>query len=1306
MPNIFAYIALFAWPLVVILLFRLLPQSQAVAWSVIGGYLALPHGVGVNPPVLPTFDKVLIPALSAGIMVLLGAGLPERPSEHSAVLGRRRDPGRRSDTDGDVDADAQAAQAISAAEGGAEGRKRQSALAQQPAFARQSGLVQQAGFTREAIAKVQSGSTVQAGSTRQAAFTRQMVHHAPRSASAAGEAALMPVAAAAAGPVPRIVILLLILLVLIQLLTVAGNGDPYQIGVLTLPGLGLYDAFSSVLGNLVMVLPFLLGLFCLGAPDRHPVLLRIFCVAGLIYTLPTLFEIRMSPQLSRWTYGFLAQSFAQAMRDGGFRPVVFLQHGLWLAIFLAMAALAAFTLWRHERVARGNAGGSAGGNAGASRVLVAGLWLSGVLALCHSLGALAILMVLVPIVLLGSVRVQMLVALCITLVILTYPMLRGSGLIPTQSLQEMAASVSADREGSLKFRLNNEDQLLAQANQRPLAGWGGFGRSFVYDPETGEDLSITDGIWIIVMGQSGWLGYLATFGLLGMPVLILFWRQKRLDISLATAGLCLILTANLVDMIPNATMTPLTWLIAGALAGRCRFVARVPDSQTDQRFGQPSGRGTGPARLREPAGRMAGGASLPTLLLAVAVAVVMGPGPAIADATVAPETVTPSTIPSGTGLTDPTLAFGLSGLADWSTEMPFLDLMKTARPFVGQKGDTWDAFHHEDLVAGGYLDAQGWPKAVPQGVTSVGTIWAWDANDLIAARSRAGTYLLTYAGQGTLQLAGDVQILRTRPGRILFRNLKGGFVGLNISLTDPNHTGDYLRDIVIVPEQYEALHDAGEIFNPVWLKLIEDARALRFKDWMQVDGMTQAAWNTRPEPGDATWGMRGAPVEVMVQLANQTGTEPWFSMPAGADEGYIRGFATYVRDHLDPRLKIHIEYSNEMWNWLYPQTQWMAAQAKTVWGTDDKAAWLDYQAMLATKSALIWDKVFGVEAKARLDKVLGTQTVSPWLSTRLLTAPLWQKFDPAGYVAPAQVFNSLALTTYFGYAQVSQPEQRAALLTVMKDTSQDATVWFKAQLLDPAADSSIPQIVQYWASQKAVADQYGLKLVAYEGGQHVLHSAGIGGISDQDMAALTDFLAGFVRGPAMADLYRQLWTAWARAGDGPFMQFTDVSAASKYGAWGLYAALGDRNPRADMLMDLNAHAEAWFGDGGGPQYQQGVIRLAGDGGEGITGTDLGDFLIGGAGDDTITPGRGPDLISGGAGTDTVVLSGAPQDYHLVAEAPDDSADQTGGLTGVSGGAGLAVYRLTGPGTDAILRGIERFRFAGGISRTLDEMLKP
>jgi hypothetical protein len=107
--------------------------------------------------------------------------------------------------------------------------------------------------------------------------------------------------------------------------------------------------------------------------------------------------------------------------------------------------------------------------------------------------------------------------------------------------------------------------LLARAAERPILGWGGWGRARIYDPVTGEDLSVTDGRWVIVIGQHGWVGYAAEFGLLALPVLLLL--RRRGDGVQASAALAMILAVNLLDLLPNATLTPLTWLVSGALLG-------------------------------------------------------------------------------------------------------------------------------------------------------------------------------------------------------------------------------------------------------------------------------------------------------------------------------------------------------------------------------------------------------------------------------------------------------------------------------------------------------------------------------------------------------------------------------------------------------------------------------------------------------------------------------------------------------------------------------------------------------------------
>ena len=484
MPNNLAHIVVYSWPIVVFIIFRLMRREQAIIVSILGGYLLLPEGVGIDPPILPTLDKTLIPALSAGVMCLFTSNAPTR--RRTRVVNEPR-----------VETETTSHSRYSHSGSGRGPRHR-----------------------------------------RQASATAE-----PRTRSRS--------------PGMWIERALLFLLVATPFITVMQNSEPYAVGERLLPGLRPYDAFSMVLTAIVAILPYLIARCYLARPEQHVLLLSGLCVAGLLYSLPALFEIRMSPQLSSWIYGFLNQPFRNTIRGGGFRPTVFLHAGLWLAIFFAMTVIAAFSLWRHL---------------GRFHWMIAGLWLFATLALSNSLGALLLAVLFVPIVMLFSARIHLMAASAAALIIILYPMLRGADLVPVYRVTELVRSVDADRAQSFEFRLQNEDVLLAHANAKPLAGWGGWGRSRVVEEET----TVTDGAWIIIVGTSGWLGYIAIFGLLTMPIFLTTLRRRRLEASLATAGLCLILIINLIDMIPNATNTPVTWLVAGALAGRNSIGNRSP----------------------------------------------------------------------------------------------------------------------------------------------------------------------------------------------------------------------------------------------------------------------------------------------------------------------------------------------------------------------------------------------------------------------------------------------------------------------------------------------------------------------------------------------------------------------------------------------------------------------------------------------------------------------------------------------------------------------------------------------------------
>lgn len=338
--------------------------------------------------------------------------------------------------------------------------------------------------------------------------------------------------------------------------TVLTNGEPVVTGVVYLPALPLTEALVGIISQFIVVLPMLVAQHLLKRPEHLREIMLALIVAGCLYSIPMLIEIRLSPQLNVWVYGFFQAYFDQMVRYNGYRPIVFLQHGLWVAFFAFMAAAAGLSMLQNEAGQRG-------------RYFAIAAYLTVVLILCKSASALIYMICFAPLVLLTSRRTQVRIAALMAAVVIAYPLLRGAGLIPTDAIAAQAASLDAERSRSLVFRLMNEDVLLDHAAQKPFFGWGGWDRNHLHDPLSGRTLTVTDGLWIATIGSKGWLGYIGAFGLLTLPLFAMGIRvrHKLMPIAPYAAALTIILAANLVDLIPNATLIPFTWLIAGALLG-------------------------------------------------------------------------------------------------------------------------------------------------------------------------------------------------------------------------------------------------------------------------------------------------------------------------------------------------------------------------------------------------------------------------------------------------------------------------------------------------------------------------------------------------------------------------------------------------------------------------------------------------------------------------------------------------------------------------------------------------------------------
>lgn len=356
--------------------------------------------------------------------------------------------------------------------------------------------------------------------------------------------------------------------------TVLTNGDALYFAQAQINGMRIYDSLAAISYQLIALMPFFLARRYLGSPEGARAILAALVAAGLAYSLPMMIEVVMSPQMNVWVYGFFQHDFFQTIRYGGYRPVVFLPHGLWVAFFAFMAVAAAGAGLRNlPPEAR-------------PKALVVLLYLVGMLVLCRSAGPIIYALALTPLILLAPPRWQLLVAVGMALVVMSYPVLRGAHLVPVDQILAFADGLSPERAYSLRFRIENEEILLARAQERPWFGWGGYGRAFTHDPVTGKTLNIADGAWVILMGNYGWVGYVTEFGLFTLPLVLLgreALRQPKEALSPWVGAVALIFGANMMDLLPNATQVPFTWLMAGALLGEAERLGRLRESHLAER---------------------------------------------------------------------------------------------------------------------------------------------------------------------------------------------------------------------------------------------------------------------------------------------------------------------------------------------------------------------------------------------------------------------------------------------------------------------------------------------------------------------------------------------------------------------------------------------------------------------------------------------------------------------------------------------------------------------------------------------------
>lgn len=484
------------------------------------------------------------------------------------------------------------------------------------------------------------------------------------------------------------------------------------------------------------------------------------------------------------------------------------------------------------------------------------------------------------------------------------------------------------------------------------------------------------------------------------------------------------------------------------------------------------------------------------------------------------------------------LGINLAGVTYWSAEIVFADLFKHSQTFKSQApGKGYDQ--------GGPLDLtpDGWVRSLRGD--------GHFADSIILSRPQlgypAGVYTCLYEGKGKIQFAYRTKVVEETPGRIRVQvNNEQDLLTLRITEIDP---ADPIRDIRVILPGFEDTYE-DQPFHPEFLKRWEKFKVLRFMDLQRTNNSEQTNWSDRPTPRLQTQGTEaGVALEYLIQLANTLDADPWFCMPHQATDDYIRSYAGMVKTSLKPGLKVYIEYSNECWNGIFGQARYCRDRGKELGlSTNDFQAQLRYYSKRSVEIFGIWEEVFG--GTNRLVRVLAAQSANPWTSEQVMD------FEEAYKHADV-----LGIAPYFGNA-LGDPEKQNEVAQMTVD-----------QVLDKCAEY-IAEGSKTIAEQARAAKERGLRLVAYEAGQHLV---GYGGAENNK--PLEDLFHAANRHPRMRTLYLDYLAGWRQNGGTLAAIFSSLGTWSKWGSWGLMEYHGQppvEAPKYEAVIEFLDGNPRWW----------------------------------------------------------------------------------------------------------------------------------
>ena len=324
--------------------------------------------------------------------------------------------------------------------------------------------------------------------------------------------------------------------------------------------LGVHEGLSATFDSVITWgVPYAIGRLYFDSLEGLRSLARGVGTAALAYVPLCLFELVRGPELHHIVYGSYPPFLDQEERFGILRPMVFMNSGLMLAVWMAAGTVILAWLWRSRAISSRWQKWAAWSLPLMVATTVAVRSVNGWLLMTLGLGLLA----------LHSYKASAAYLIVLTALVPLYVSLRAGGIWSgEQAIPIVESLIDASKGRSILFRLENENMLIENMQEHTVFGWGRQAAA-VTGPQGG--LLIRDSLWIIAFTQFGAAGLAGLIGTLLVPIVV-FMRcvpaSRWLEASAApAAALAIVLLLYTLDDLANGMVNPIYMLAAGGLAG-------------------------------------------------------------------------------------------------------------------------------------------------------------------------------------------------------------------------------------------------------------------------------------------------------------------------------------------------------------------------------------------------------------------------------------------------------------------------------------------------------------------------------------------------------------------------------------------------------------------------------------------------------------------------------------------------------------------------------------------------------------------